>query len=129
MSSLIAPHGGTLINRLVEGAEADAIRQRAESLPKLTLNNRQASDFEMIANGGLSPLTGFMSSEQYQSVIDTKHLPGGKLAWTIPITLAPEDSVSAAVQVGQEVALQYEDGSLAGIIIVSGKYPLQQQKE
>jgi sulfate adenylyltransferase len=129
MSSLIAPHGGTLINRLAEGAEADAIRQRAQSLPKLTLNNRQASDFEMIANGAFSPLTGFMSSAQYQSVIDTKHLPGGKLAWTIPITLAPEDGVSAAVQVGQEVALEYEDGSLAGVIKVTEKYPLQKQKE
>jgi sulfate adenylyltransferase len=129
MSSLIAPHGGTLINRLAEGAEADAIRRRAASLPTLTLNNRQASDFEMIATGGLSPLTGFMTEEQYQSVIDTKHLPGGKLAWTIPITLAPEDSVSAGVNVGDEIALQYEDGSLAGIIIVGGKYPLQKQKE
>src|SRR5215212_7890133 len=117
MNSLIAPHGGTLINRLAEGAEADAIRARAASLPKLTLNNRQASDFEMIANGAFSPLTGFMSADQYQSVIDTKHLPGGKLAWTIPITLAPEDSVSAGVEVGSEIALQYEDGSLAGIII------------
>ncbi len=130
MSSLIAPHGGTLINRLVEGAQAEEIRARAASLPKIVLNSRQASDFEMIATGGLSPLTGFMNSEAYASVIDTRHLPGGKLAWTIPIVLAPEDSVSAGLEVGQEIALYYEDGTtLAGVLKLAEKFPLQKEKE
>ena len=130
MSSLIAPHGGTLINRLVSGSAAQEIRSRAASLPRIDLNNRQASDFEMIATGGLSPLTGFMDSEQYRSVIETRHLPGGRLAWTIPITLAPEDSVSERLQVGQDVALYYEDGStLAGVVSLREKYPLRKEKE
>ena len=127
MSSLIAPHGGQLIHRMVDGAQAQEIAARAGSLPRIVLNNRQASDFEMIATGGLSPLTGFMSAEQYQAVIDTRHLPGGKLAWTIPIVLAPQ---SVDVSAGQEVALYYEDGStLAGVLNVSETYPLQTQKE
>lgn len=130
MSSLIAPHGGTLINRLASESEAAAIQARAESLPKLVLNGRQGADFEMIAIGALSPLTGFMNAEAYQSVIDTKHLPGGELAWTIPITLAPEDSVSAGLNVGDEIALYYEDGTtLAGVLTISEKYPLQKEKE
>ena len=130
MSSLIAPHGGTLINRLVEGAEADAIRAKAADLPRIVLNDRQGSDFEMIANGALSPLNGFMGQEAYQSVINTKHLPGNKLAWTIPIVLAPENSVSEGVQVGQDLALYYSDGTtLAGIIHVTEKFPLEKQKE
>jgi sulfate adenylyltransferase len=130
MSELIAPHGGTLINRLASDAEAADLRARAASLPRIVLNNRQASDFEMIANGGLSPLTGFMGSEAYQSVISTRHLPGGRLAWTIPITLAPEDSVSEGVSVGQDVALYYEDGTtLAGVLSLREKYPLQKERE
>ncbi len=130
MSSLIAPHGGVLVNRLVEGAEAEAIRTRAASLPKLVLNGRQGSDFEMIAVGALSPLTGFMDSAAYESVIGTRHLPGGELAWTIPIVLAPEDSVSAGIEAGQEIALFYEDGStLAGVLKVSEKFPLQKERE
>ncbi|HVF09449.1 MAG TPA: sulfate adenylyltransferase, partial [Abditibacteriaceae bacterium] len=109
-------------------------RARAESLPRITLNDRQASDFEMIATGGLSPLTGFMDAAAYASVINTRHLPaaGGqpRLAWTIPITLAPEDSVSAELQAGQEVALYYSDGTtLAGVMKVEEKYPLQKEKE
>lgn len=130
MSSLIAPHGGTLINRLVSDAEAAEIRGRAASLPKIVLNGRQGSDFEMIANGALSPLTGFMDSAAYESVINTRHLPGGKLAWTIPITLAPADSVSEGLEVGQDIALYYEDGTtLAGILHLTEKYPLQKEKE
>jgi sulfate adenylyltransferase len=130
MSSLIAPHGGTLINRLASESEAAEIRSRAESLPKVVLNARQGADFEMIAIGALSPLTGFMGSEAYQSVIDTKHLPGGELAWTIPITLAPADSVTEGLNVGDEIALYYEDGTtLAGVLTISEKYPLQKEKE
>ncbi len=130
MSSLIAPHGGTLVNRLVEGAEAEAVRAHAAELPRLVLNDRQGADFEMIAIGALSPLTGFMGQEAYQSVINTRHLPGGKLAWTIPIVLAPENALSAAVQVGGELALYYQDGTtLAGVLRVSEKFPLEKEKE
>lgn len=130
MSSLIAPHGGTLINRRASQAEAAEICARAASLPKVVLNSRQASDFEMIATGGLSPLQGFMGREAYEAVINTRHLPGGRLAWTIPITLAPEDSVSEGLRAGQEVALYYEDGTtLAGVLKLEEKYPLQKEKE
>jgi sulfate adenylyltransferase len=130
MSSLIAPHGGTLIDRRVSGAEAQEIRARAGSLPKVVLNNRQASDFEMIATGGLSPLRGFMDGETYASVLASRHLPGGKLAWTVPITLAPENGVSEGLKTGQEVALYYEDGAtLAGILKLQEKFPLQKARE
>jgi sulfate adenylyltransferase len=116
-----------LIHRLVDGAQADEIRAKAASLPKIVLNNRQASDWEMIATGGLSPLTGFMNSEQYLAVINTRHLPGGTLAWTIPIVLAPQD---VDVSAGQEVAVYYGDGAtLAGTLTVTETYPLQKEKE
>lgn len=130
MTSLIAPHGGTLVDRRVAGESAVELRARAEKLPRVVLNDRQGSDFEMIATGGLSPLTGFMDQEAYRAVVETLHLPGGKLAWTIPIVLAPDDSVSASVSVGQELALYYEDGStLAGTMTVREIYPLEKERE
>ena len=130
MTSLIAPHGGTLVDRRVAGESAVELRARAATLPRVVLNDRQGSDFEMIATGGLSPLTGYMDQEAYRSVVETLHLPGGKLAWTIPIVLAPDDSVSASVSVGQELALYYEDGStLAGTMTVREIYPLEKERE
>ncbi|MBM3456939.1 MAG: sulfate adenylyltransferase [Armatimonadetes bacterium] len=130
MSSLIAPHGGILVDRRVAGESAVELRDRAASLPSLVLNDRQGSDFEMIATGGLSPLTGFMDQETYRSVLSTLHLPGGRLAWTIPIVLAPDDAATDGVQVGQEVALYYEDGkTLAGTMEIQEIFPLEKERE
>ena len=40
----IAPHGGTLVNLLAEGAEAQALARRAENLPKIVVNPRELPD-------------------------------------------------------------------------------------
>jgi sulfate adenylyltransferase len=53
--NLIAPHGGTLVNRFAEGNLAE----EAANLPSITLSTKQACDLEMITIGAFSPLTGF----------------------------------------------------------------------
>jgi sulfate adenylyltransferase len=89
----IAPHGGTLVNLLVEGAEAERLAGEAEHLPKIKVNDRELSDLEMLTVGALSPLTGFQREEEYRSILETMHLPGG-LPWSIPVTLSlDEDEV------------------------------------
>ena len=130
MASLIAPHGGTLVDRCVSGDRAEKLRGEAASLPRIDLDSRESSDFEMIATGGLSPLTGFMDSAAYRSVLESRHLPGGKLAWTIPITLAPAGNAVSRVKPGDRVALHYgEGGPLAGILTVTEIYPLEKERE
>ena len=70
----IAPHGGTLVNLLATGAEADALRAEAANLPKLAVSDRELADLEMLAVGALSPLTGFQGEADYHSVLDSMHL-------------------------------------------------------
>ena len=60
MDGLIAPHGGSLIDRSVGGREAAALAGEAGGLAKLTLTARTLSDLEMLATGAFSPLTGFL---------------------------------------------------------------------
>jgi sulfate adenylyltransferase len=98
----IAPHGGRLINRLVDGAEAEELHRRAQHLPALRLTTRQLSDLELIANGAFSPLEGFMRQADYERVVDEMRLANG-LPWSIPVTLAvaPDEAPAA----GAEVAL------------------------
>ncbi|CAN0543906.1 unnamed protein product, partial [Ectocarpus sp. 8 AP-2014] len=46
---------------------------------EIYLNPRQLCDAELICNGGFSPLTGFMTEEEYTSVVENNRLPNGLL--------------------------------------------------
>jgi ATP sulfurylase (sulfate adenylyltransferase) len=56
---LIKPHGGTLINREIQGSEREELVRKATTLPKVQLSSRQVSDLLMLAIGGYSPLAAF----------------------------------------------------------------------
>ena len=100
----IAPHGGTLIDLLVTGDAADALRAEAANLPTLTPNERELSDLEMLAVGALSPLTGFQGEADYHSVLDTMHLTDG-LAWAIPVVLGVDEADAHRLGSGGSVAI------------------------
>ena len=102
MPDLIAPHGRTLVNRLAEGAKADALRKEAEGLPKIELTAKQSCDLEMIGIGAFSPLTGFMGKKDFESVCTSMKLASGDI-WPIPILLSVDKST--APKVGDRVAL------------------------
>src|ERR1700755_598315 len=69
LDSLVPPHGGRLVNRIVSVGDAPALRERAAALPRLTLHAREIADLELIATGAASPLTGFLGSADYARVL------------------------------------------------------------
>ena len=97
---LIAPHGGELVNRFVKST-ADSAR----GLQTLDLDERAASDLEMIASGAFSPLKGFMGSKDYLRVVHAMRLENG-LPWTLPITLAASPEATRGLAPGVRVALR-----------------------
>jgi len=117
----IAPHGGKLINRVAPAEQADELLKRAGSLKKVPIDERAVSDLEMIGNGGLSPLTGFMGRAAYNAVVAGMHLPNG-LPWTIPITLSAEPALAGTVKDGEEVALVDGAGQVLATMVVEEKY-------
>ena len=59
--ALNPPHGGTLVNLLVDAERAAELQRSSRQWPSWDLTPRQICDFELLANGGFSPLTGFLS--------------------------------------------------------------------
>jgi sulfate adenylyltransferase len=84
---MVDPHGGRLVNRIVDGKVRETLLAAADRLPKVELDAWALSDVEMIAIGGFSPLEGFMGRSDYESVVNDQRLKSG-LVWTIPVTLA-----------------------------------------
>jgi sulfate adenylyltransferase len=122
-----APHGGQLVSRVLRGSLREAALERARSFPQVQLTQMAASDLEMIAVGAFSPLTGFMTREDYDSTIDTMRLANG-LPWTIPVTLPVDDNRAADLREGQEIALL--DGEhLMGVMTIAEKYPADKERE
>ena len=123
---LIAPHGGRLNPRQVQGDEAGALAEQAKELPKRRLNSRELSDLELLANGGFSPLDGFMTSAQYKSVVDTMHLPDG-LPWSIPVTLSVSKEQAKRFQ--GDIALTDDEGTPLAIMTVEEDFDYDKAHE
>jgi sulfate adenylyltransferase len=123
---LIAPHGGKLNLREVTGDAARALAEKAAPLPQHRLNSRELSDLELLANGGFSPLDGFMTQAQYRSVVDTMHLPDG-LPWSIPVTLSV--SKEEANRFRGELSLTDADGMALAVMTVTDTYDYDRQHE
>jgi ATP sulfurylase len=120
--SLIAPHGGTLVNRVLSGDAARRAETEASSLPSIALSPREACDLEMIAVGAFAPLTGFMGRADFERVCREMRLADGTV-WPIPVTLCPPGDAAGAVAPGQRVALRDSAGRLLAVMTVTEKYP------
>ena len=105
MSNLIPPHGGKgLTCCLLEGKELEDEKKKAENLKKVPISPREKGDLIMMGIGGFSPLTGFMTKADWQSVCDSCLLADGTF-WPIPVTLSVEKEIAEGIKDGEEVAL------------------------
>ncbi|OGW87294.1 MAG: sulfate adenylyltransferase [Omnitrophica bacterium RIFCSPHIGHO2_02_FULL_46_11] len=124
----LKPHGGILINRELEGKPRDDAKERAKKLTVLTLSEREVCDLEMIATGAMSPLEGFMTKSDYDSVLEKKRLVN-KLPWTIPVTKSISAEERSRISKESQVVLQDGRGRQLAILEVAGIFPLDKKKE
>ncbi len=124
----IAPYGGTLVERTLDAAAAAALRDEARALPAIPISSHTLSDLYLIAVGGYSPLTGFMSRADYESVVQRMTLSGG-LPWSVPVTLPVDAGQAASLSAGQDVALVAPDGSIAAVLTVEEVYSWDREAE
>ncbi len=106
------PHGGVLVDRRLEPADAEALA--SSPLPSLALTPAEQADLRALASGAYSPLAGFMTATQHASCAADLHLPDGTL-WPIPICLGLPDDVDLN---GDRLGLRDQRGTFLGVLEV-----------
>ncbi|KKO51432.1 sulfate adenylyltransferase [Paenibacillus sp. DMB20] len=128
MTSL-SPHGGILVNRIAEGDRREKLLKASRTMASIKINAWTVSDLDLIGVGAFSPLQGFLNEEDYLSVVSSMRLADGTV-WSIPVTLAVDESTASKLSLGQQAALVgEEDGVVYGVITVDSIYRVDQQEE
>lgn len=86
----------------------------AHTKDAVVVSRLEAADAELLAHGAYAPLTGFMNQDEYESVIETLHLPTGAV-FPLPIVLSVTDSDRRRLKIGDTVTIQDGEGFEAAV--------------
>jgi sulfate adenylyltransferase len=110
--------GGDLVDRFVSELES------TEVMPRIAVNPVDETSLYRVADGVLSPITGPMGKDDYDSVLTKRCITRGgqDLAWTIPISLPVTDAEAKLLTNGMKAALVNEEGAVFGVLDVSSVF-------
>ena len=132
MPDLIPPHGGLSapVDRTVPANDAPYFRNAVPCNTALPISDADLSTLYRIADGGLSPLTGPMTRDVYNRVLDEEVIvhDGRKYAWTIPLAFPVEEGLAKKLTVGSTHPLKNEQNIVVGTIEVRDVYPWDKAK-
>ena len=114
---LNAPHGGELVELLVDQDRHQELREASRDWPSWALTPRQLCDLELLVTGGFSPLCGFMKRRDFESVCRDMRLADGTL-WPIPITLDIDEQAAEGLSEGGTLALRDPEGVMLAVLHV-----------
>lgn len=117
----LQPHGGVLVQSYLPEESYKDIQH------ELPLDDIALSDLELIAIGAYSPIEGFLTKRDYQTVVESLRLESGSV-WSIPITLPIDKEQAGSVQLGKRSRLVYK-GETYGMIDVEDIYEPDKYKE
>ncbi len=120
-----APHGGRLVQIAQIEASPEKTKELSENLKVVISNETRVAIFN-ISNGILSPLSGFMSFNDYENVLDSMRL-SDDTPWTIPLLLhVPEDFKAGT---GDEITLVNQaDGSPAAVVSFEESFSISKRE-
>ena len=122
------PHGGRLINRLVEGPKRERLLEEAREMPKVVMDANTAMDLWQIATGGFSPLEGFMARSDYERVLAEARLEDG-LIWPLPVVLPAGEIEFMSLSEGDQAALVDRSGKPLAVLAVEEKFSVDLKAE
>ena len=114
------PHGGKLINRF------SSHQKNLDGMFSIVIDTDTRNDIENIADGIFSPLEGFVSQADFDSIVSKGRLSNG-LPWTIPIVLDVENATAIKMKDAAEVSL-VNNREAFGVMSVDEIYRFDRQK-
>jgi sulfate adenylyltransferase len=127
MADLVPVHGGLSapVDRTVPADRVDVLKKAAAAMPVLRIDDADLSSLYRFGDGGLSPLTGPMNSEQWNRSLEhgVVQREGKNYAWTIPISFPITNDEAASIKPGVKAQLQNARGEFVGMIAVNDVFP------
>ncbi|MGH8771305.1 MAG: sulfate adenylyltransferase, partial [Burkholderiales bacterium] len=123
-----APRIHSTMPLLLSFTEAEQLKRELKSLKSWDLSHRQLCDLELILNGGFSPLTGFLTRADYDSVVREMRLASGAL-WPIPVMLDVSQKFADSLAPGEKIALRDPEGVPLAILQVESVYAPERSHE
>lgn len=124
----MTPHGGALVNLMVDEERKSVLNDLSLHLVSITLSSRQLCDLELLMNGSFSPLTGFMTGPEYESVLDRMRLQDGTI-WPIPICLDVNEVEAGKLESGQSVSLRDHEGFMLAVMHIDEVWSIDKERE
>ena len=121
MGAFKEPHGGELKDLYLNESAAEEEQKRAGEYPSWDLTARQLCDLDLLNCGAFSPLDGFNTQAEFESICKDMRLPSGVL-WPMPITLDVSEEFAATLKTGGRIALRDPEGVLLATMDVEDIY-------
>ncbi len=118
---MIVPHGGKLVERVLDEVKKKEILDDMEQYPSVKLNQEIVSDVENIAFGFYSPLEGFLGEKELSNVLNHMRLTND-IPWTIPIVLDVKSDEAKNFKVGQQILLKDPNEQPVALLYLEEKY-------
>ena len=113
---MISPHGGKLIDRILNETERKRVLDKFSDYHQLSVSREIAQEINNIATGVFSPLEGFLTKRDFDSV-----LKNGRLAdntpWTIPIVLDVDNNSLGNTCPGDYLGITLDGKPIARMIV------------
>ena len=125
---LTTPHGGELVDLIVDSPRAAELKEQSRDWPSWDLTERQLCDLELLINGAFSPLRGFLGRADYERVCSEMRLADGTL-WPMPIMLDVDAATADGLAEGDRLALRDPEGVMLAVLHVADVWQADREAE
>ena len=113
---------------MVDDERKSVLNELSLHLVSITLSSRQLCDLELLMNGSFSPLTGFMTHPEYESVLDRMRLQDGTI-WPMPICLDVSETEAGKLESGQTISLRDPEGFMLAAMHIDEIWSIDKKRE